>query len=82
MPHRRDREDWDEDEGESSWNEDHEDYTMPCPYCKRPIHEDAQRCPYCERYISEEDAPPQRKPWWIIAGVFICLYIVYRWIRG
>jgi hypothetical protein len=68
-------EDWDDgpedEEGEP---------TVPCPYCKRDIHEDAQRCPYCENYISEEDKPPARKPWWLIVGVLLCLYAVYRWI--
>ena len=54
--------------------------TIPCPYCRRPIHEDSQRCPHCEHYISEEDAPPSRKPWWILLGVAACLYAVYRWI--
>jgi hypothetical protein len=27
-----------------------------------------------------EDAPPQRKPWWIIVGVLICLYLIYHWM--
>lgn len=56
--------------------------TVPCPYCKREIHEDAERCPYCEAYISKEDAPPARKPWWVVLGVVVCLYIVLRWIVG
>ena len=81
MPVQRDHdEDW---EDESAWEEDDDDnYTVPCPYCKRPIYEDAERCPYCEHYLSEEDAPPARKPWWIIAGAVICLYVVYRWVAG
>jgi hypothetical protein len=66
---------------ENDWEEDDEP-TIPCPYCKRPIHEDAQRCPYCENYISEEDAPPSRKPWWILLGALLGLYAVYRWIVG
>jgi hypothetical protein len=79
----RQGEDWDDEDEDASWDEQgDDDYTMPCPYCKRPIHEDAQRCPYCEKYISEEDAPPVRKPWWIIVGAAIGLYIVYRWIGG
>jgi hypothetical protein len=70
---------WDDEEWDGG---DDDDATIPCPYCKHPIHEDAQRCPYCEQYISEEDAPPTRKPWWIIAGTLVCLYVVYRWIVG
>jgi aspartate carbamoyltransferase regulatory subunit len=64
-----------------SFDEDDEQ-TIPCPYCKREIHEDAPRCPYCERYISEEDAPRSRKPWWMLVGLLLCLYAIYRWIAG
>jgi hypothetical protein len=75
-----DSDDSDDDvEGDS---DDDESETVPCPYCKRPIHEDAERCPYCESYISREDAPPSRKPWWILLGVGLCLFAVYRWIVG
>jgi hypothetical protein len=57
--------------------------TVPCPYCKRDIYDDAERCPYCENYITEEDTPPSpRKPWWLILGVLACMYAVYRWITG
>ena len=59
-----------------------DDDTIPCPYCKREIHEDSQRCPHCEQYISEEHAPPSAKPWWLLIGVAVCLYVVYRWIVG
>ena len=54
--------------------------TVPCPYCKRDIHEDAQRCPYCEQYISEEDAPAGSRSWWIIVGVILALGIVLSWL--
>jgi ferredoxin-thioredoxin reductase catalytic subunit len=64
------------------FDDDDDETTVPCPYCKREIHEDSQRCPYCERYISDEDAPAGRKPWWIVAGVIVCLYIALRWIAG
>ena len=77
--------DWDEDEDD--WDddeepEDEEEATIPCPYCKRHIHEDSQRCPFCEYYLSQEDAPPCRKPWWVIVGALLVLYVVYRWIAG
>ena len=66
---------------EDDWDDDEDDGTIPCPYCHRQIHEDSPRCPYCENYISEEDAPPARKPWWIIIGTLLCLVIFYLWIR-
>ena len=70
--------DYDADEG--GVDEDDEDVTIPCPYCRRQIHEDAERCPYCEQYISAEDAPAQPKPWWIVAGVVVCLVILLWWV--
>ena len=69
------------DDDEFAEDED-EEPTVPCPYCRREIHEDSQRCPYCENYLSAEDAPPTRKPWWIIIGAALCLFAVYRWIAG
>ena len=72
--------DWDDDE--EDWDDDDEADTIPCPYCQRQIHEDAERCPYCEHYISDEDAPPPRKPWWIVIGTLLCFYVVYRWVAG
>ncbi len=59
-----------------------EDDTIPCPYCRRAIHEEAERCPYCEHYLSQEDAPPGPKPWWLLAGVLVCLVIVALWVLG
>jgi len=79
------------DEEEEGWDEEADDFgdedddgepTFPCPYCEREIHDDAQQCPYCKNYVSREDSPPSRKPWWILAFVALCLYIVYLWIRG
>jgi predicted nucleic acid-binding Zn ribbon protein len=80
---------WDDDD-DASWDDEGPygefaadvEVNMPCPYCGEEIHEDAQRCPYCENYISAEDAPQQRKPWWIVAGVLLCLVLVYLWIVG
>jgi hypothetical protein len=76
-----DAEGWDRDSGfDDEEDFEDEDSTIPCPYCRRQIHEDSERCPYCEKYLSREDAPPGRKPWWMILGVGACLYVVYRWI--
>jgi hypothetical protein len=79
--------DWDDwrdpiDDDSDDEDSDDETPTVPCPYCNRSIAEDVPRCPYCEQYVSDEDAPPAKKPWWIIAGVVACLYIIYRWTAG
>jgi hypothetical protein len=73
---------WDDEESSShEWVDDASDVpTVPCPYCEREVPEDLTRCPYCEHYISREDAPPDRKPWWIIVGVVVCLLVVLLWI--
>ena len=76
-----DEENWESDVDEAPDGDD-EETTVACPYCKRQIHEDSYRCPYCENYISEEDTPSSRKPWWIIVGVVLVLYVVFRWIVG
>lgn len=88
MPRRAiDDDDWD-DGDDDDWRDstdddsDAEELTVPCPYCDRQIPEDVVRCPYCENYISDEEAPPARKPWWIIIGALVCLYIVWRWTVG
>jgi hypothetical protein len=72
--------DLDEDDDLDDYPEEDEDEpTIPCPHCREEIHEDSQRCPACGKYISREDAPPERKPWWIILGVAACLYVVLKW---
>ena len=78
--HVDDRSQWAEDADGGDWDDDEVD-TVPCPYCRRPIYEDAERCPYCDRYISEEDVPSTRKPWWIVLGVVLCLLIFWMWIQ-
>ena len=81
---------WD-DEGEPD-----EEPTIPCPHCRRQIHEESQRCPYCENYISEEDTVQwfvldvhkswtvliPARTWWIIIGALLVFYLIYRWIAG
>jgi len=81
MPHDHGRNDWEDEDFDDDYDqEDDDEPTVPCPYCRREIHEEAQRCPYCEKYISGEDAPLTRKPWWIYLTVGICLIIALRWI--
>jgi hypothetical protein len=70
----------DDDEDFEPDDRDADEPTVPCPYCRREMLEDSPRCPYCGNYISREDAPPSRKPWWIILGGLAVLYIVYHWL--
>jgi hypothetical protein len=85
MPRWDDEDKWDDDEpadDEFEPPDDDEGVTVACPYCGEPIHEDSERCPHCERYISTEDAPPTKKPWWVLVGAAAGLYAIYRLIAG
>jgi len=67
---------------DDDWHEDADEPTIPCPNCRHEIFEDAPQCPHCGQYISEEDAPPQRKPWWVVVGALLCLAVVWTWIAS
>ncbi len=77
------KEDWDtgDDLDEPFEEEDDDDETTTCPYCGARMHEESVRCPACENYISREDSPRQRRPWWIVITVVVCLVIVALWVR-
>lgn len=56
--------------------------TIPCPYCRREIIEDAERCPYCENYISREDVSTgPRSSFWVVMVVLALLASVF-WVMG
>ena len=74
-------EEWDDDEFEDDEDDSSdEEPTVPCPYCNRPIPEDAPRCPYCENYISAEDRPHAPKTWLIVVGTILVITIFVVWI--
>lgn len=73
--------DGDSDESaDEGFQYDDEEPTVPCPYCRREILEEAERCPSCENYISAEDAPPAIKPLWIVVAAILCLIAACWWI--
>lgn len=74
--------DWDNDSWDDDLDEDLDDDTIPCPHCRRQIHEDAERCPYCEQYLSDEDTVRFTKPGWVIVTALVLLYVMYRSIAG
>lgn len=53
--------------------------TIPCPYCRKPIFEEAERCPYCENYLSQEDAPSHVPPW-LAVGALLALAAALTWV--
>jgi hypothetical protein len=68
---------WDEDDSDE--DDDDEKSTVPCPYCRQPVYDDAQYCTNCEEFISLEDATPERKPLWIVATAIFCLSSGVLW---
>jgi hypothetical protein len=77
-----DADEWDDDEADYGDNpeDDEDEPTVPCPYCRRDILEDSPYCPHCERYISEEDHASSGKPLWVIATAVICLGVAIWWV--
>jgi hypothetical protein len=53
--------------------------TVPCPYCRKPIHEQTDICPHCGSFISFQDAP-RRQPGWIWAGAILGLIGMLWWV--
>jgi hypothetical protein len=75
-----DEEDWDSDgDASDSADDEDEDTTVPCPHCRKHIHEDAVRCPYCENYISREDELGHRRSKWFYVVLALCLVIAVGW---
>lgn len=69
-----------DDDEEWTPDEEDDDETVACPHCEEPVHEQAERCPHCGWYISEEDAPPARRPGWIVLGLILAAVAVYFWV--
>jgi hypothetical protein len=66
-----------DDEDSAEGDED----LVRCPYCGKSIYDGAEVCPYCKSYVSAEDAPPSRKPVWLIVGVAVCIVlVVLAWV--
>lgn len=85
MRRRRDEpeDDYEDDDLPEGVYHDDEPPTVPCPYCRKEVAEDAERCPYCENYLSGEDAPPQpRSRFMVVVMIFALLIVAYWVIRG
>jgi hypothetical protein len=73
------REDPDESDAGQSDLDDDDSETFPCPYCREPVYEGADVCPHCRNFVSFADVPG-RRPWWLVAGVAVCVAIVLIWV--
>lgn len=70
----------DDEDAEDDWSDDGSDEgQMGCPYCGEEMYDDSPRCPACGRYLSKEDAPPEKKPPWIMITAVVLLVLMLSW---
>jgi predicted nucleic acid-binding Zn ribbon protein len=69
----------DDDESELDDDGDDASETCPCPYCRAPVYEDAERCPRCGNYLSSEEQP-ERQPRWFVVAALLCLAVALSWV--
>jgi predicted nucleic acid-binding Zn ribbon protein len=64
--------DWDDlPEGVYHDPDEGETVTVPCPYCREPVPDDARFCIRCENAIARDEAAGDRQPTW----VWVCLIL-------
>ena len=84
-----DRDGWDDDDGDSvdedplesdqdSADDLDAEESVPCPFCKKPIHEDADVCPRCGNFVGAADAP-RRIPPIVWIGAALALLGTLAW---
>ncbi|MEK7269623.1 MAG: hypothetical protein AAB215_01625 [Planctomycetota bacterium] len=59
--------------GFAMYRDDDGDETIPCPNCRAPVYEDAERCPRCGTWISEDDRLPEQRPVWFWIALALAL---------
>lgn len=65
-------------EEEDSAVEDDDEPTIPCPFCREEVWEDAPRCPHCGNLLGGADVPAPRRPWWVLITAALLLYLFVR----
>jgi hypothetical protein len=67
---------WDDDE--DCADEDDEEPTILCPYCRAEMWEEAVQCPACGEYLSLEDgrARHEWQPRWIVLTALLLLLLI------
>lgn len=61
-----------DDPDESDMDDGDEPETVPCPYCGKPVSEEAELCPHCHSFISFAETSGGRS-WWVIAAAVALL---------
>ena len=52
--------------------------TRPCPRCRAPVYEEAERCPYCGNSLGHSTFASAR-PWWFVVGAILALAVAITW---
>ncbi len=79
--HDRD-DDFDEDPDETDQDRDEGDEStemLPCPFCGKPVYENADVCSRCGNYVGSQDGPA-RLPRWVWIGVALAALCVLLWV--
>ena len=71
--------DWEDDSDDWDATDEGEGALIDCPHCGREIY-DAACCPFCNEYVTDEAAVARPKPWWLVFGVVVCLFVIYHWV--
>ena len=68
---------------ESDMDEDEDDPTVPCPKCRKPIHEDSEICHHCGQYIVVQQSNPGWVFWvaTILVGLMMASIFGFMWLR-
>lgn len=53
--------------------------THPCPFCRKPVYEQAELCPHCRNYICRETDRPRNPRWIILTALAVLVAILLTW---
>lgn len=75
--------DWSDEyaEDDAYYDDEDDDYTVPCPECGTEVYEDVDRCPNCGEYIIHSASTRDyvwggRPVWWVVLGVLGILGVI------
>jgi len=73
----------DDPEGPQSIDLDHDDDdepAIPCPNCRRLIHESAECCPWCGEWVIHAHTPAAwQRPWLLVVAILLLLSFLF-WV--
>jgi predicted nucleic acid-binding Zn ribbon protein len=48
---------------------------VPCPYCRKPISEDANLCPHCDSFVIDEQLAGNRSKWMMVVVIVLIAFV-------